>query len=101
MRSRRSGPRRCRVKDDPPGSRESGCAERRTSWNTSGVIDEPDLSGIAARNRTAWDEQAAEYQATHGGQLAASGGAAWGVWQIPESELGILGDVGSRDVLEL
>jgi ubiquinone/menaquinone biosynthesis C-methylase UbiE len=26
---------------------------------------------------------------------------AWGVWQIPEAELGVLGDVSGRDVLEL
>jgi SAM-dependent methyltransferase len=26
---------------------------------------------------------------------------AWGVWQIPEAELGVLGDVDGRDVLEL
>jgi SAM-dependent methyltransferase len=65
------------------------------------VIDEPDVSDIAARNRTLWDERSADYQATHGGQLAASGGAAWGVWQIPESELRVLGEVGGRDVLEL
>ena len=34
-------------------------------------------------------------------QLEASGGTAWGVWQIPESELHVLGDVRGRDVLEL
>ncbi len=26
---------------------------------------------------------------------------AWGVWQIPEKELGVLGDVRGRDILEL
>ena len=77
------------------------CAEREGSWDTSRVIEEPGLSDVASRNRTVWDEHAAEYQATHGSQLAASGGAAWGVWHIPESELGILGDVGGREVLEL
>jgi SAM-dependent methyltransferase len=59
------------------------------------------LSAGAARNRELWDQQAAEYQAKHGGQLTASGGAAWGVWQMPESQLQILGDVSGRDVLEL
>lgn len=81
--------------------RRGGRAKRETSWNTSRVGDEPGLSDIASRNRTVWDEHAAEYLAAHGSQLAASGGAAWGVWQIAESELGILGDVGGRDVLEL
>ncbi|HEY8582771.1 MAG TPA: class I SAM-dependent methyltransferase [Capillimicrobium sp.] len=60
-----------------------------------------DLSEHAARNRAAWDAYAAEYQERHGEQLDASGGAAWGVWQLPEAELQILGDVAGRDVLEL
>ena len=32
--------------------------------------------------------------------LAKSGGMAWGVWQIPEAELRVLGDVRDRDILE-
>jgi 2-polyprenyl-3-methyl-5-hydroxy-6-metoxy-1,4-benzoquinol methylase len=40
-----------------------------------------------------------ERVATHGAQLA--GGAAWGVWQLPESQLRVLGEVSGRDVLEL
>jgi SAM-dependent methyltransferase len=59
------------------------------------------LMSYAARNRGVWDRDAAEYQRRHGGQLAESGGAAWGVWQIPESELRVLGEVAGRDVLEL
>lgn len=55
----------------------------------------------AARNRRLWDERADAYQAEHGAQLEASGGTAWGVWQIPESELGVLGEVAGREVLEL
>lgn len=58
------------------------------------------LFSHAAANRTAWDEQSDEYQARHGGQLAASGGLAWGVWQLPESELNVLGEVAGREVLE-
>jgi SAM-dependent methyltransferase len=59
------------------------------------------LSAHAARNRQLWDEISLEYQSKHGPQLAASGGIAWGVWQLPESELEVLGDVRGRDVLEL
>ena len=55
----------------------------------------------AALNRRWWDRRSDEYQATHGPQLAAKGGLAWGVWQLPESELQVLGDVSGRDVLEL
>jgi SAM-dependent methyltransferase len=65
------------------------------------MSDEPHLSSYAAHNRRTWDEQSSKYQATHGPQLAASGGTAWGVWQLPESELQVLGDVRDKDVLEL
>lgn len=61
---------------------------------------DPPLTRHAARNREFWDAYSDEYQASHGAQLGAVG-AAWGVWQIPESELGVLGDVRGRDVLEL
>jgi SAM-dependent methyltransferase len=60
-----------------------------------------DLTEHAARNRAAWDAYSDEYQERHGNQLADSGGAAWGVAQIPESELNVLGDVAGLDVLEL
>jgi SAM-dependent methyltransferase len=70
-------------------------------WETVGVNEERQISSYAAHNRQTWDAQSAEYQATHGPQLAASGGMAWGVWQLPESELEVLGDVREKDVLEL
>ncbi len=65
------------------------------------MSDEPQLSPYAARNRQIWDAQSSEYQSKHGPQLAAAGGTAWGVWQLPESELRVLGDVRGKDVLEL
>jgi SAM-dependent methyltransferase len=49
-------------------------------------------------NRAAWNAGADEYQRKHGQFLR---GAAWGTWQIPEAELGLLGDVVGKDVLEL
>ncbi len=60
-----------------------------------------DLTPHAGRNRRAWDRYADEYQSEHGRQLRDSGGLAWGVWQLPESELGVLGDLAGRAVLEL
>src|SRR6185503_17160809 len=54
-----------------------------------------------ARNRAMWDGYSDEYQERHGGQLAESGGDAWGTYQIPEADLQVLGDVAGRDVLEL
>jgi SAM-dependent methyltransferase len=53
------------------------------------------------RNRRWWDAQSDAYQDRHGAQLEASGGMAWGVWQIPERELQVLGEVAGRHVLEL
>jgi SAM-dependent methyltransferase len=58
------------------------------------------LTAHAAVNRRLWDEQSDEYQERHADQLEKSGGTAWGVWQIPESELQVLGDVAGLDVLE-
>lgn len=52
------------------------------------------------RNRAFWDATADDYQATQGAQLDVRG-AAWGVWQIPEDELRILGDTSGLDILEL
>ena len=56
-----------------------------------------ELSGDAAANRVYWDSWSDEYQQRHAPTLR---GAAWGVWQIPESELRVLGDVAGADVLE-
>ena len=61
---------------------------------------EESLTPHAAINRERWDELSDAYQERHGGQLEKSGGTAWGVWQIPESELRILGEVDGLDVLE-
>jgi SAM-dependent methyltransferase len=51
-------------------------------------------------NRRSWDRMAAEYQAKHGERLAETA-RAWGVWRIPETELGALGEVRGLAVLEL
>jgi SAM-dependent methyltransferase len=52
------------------------------------------------RNRAAWNARSDAYQAEHGWFLDPDR-PAWGVWQVPEDELRILGDVAGRDVLEL
>jgi SAM-dependent methyltransferase len=64
-------------------------------------LDPGSLSDQAAANRNSWNADSDTYQADHGPQLAASGGLAWGVWQIPESQLQVLGDLKGRDILEL
>ena len=66
------------------------------------TAETPDgLTEHAARNRAMWDGYSDEYQATHGDELAASGGLAWGTTQIPEADLHVLGEVAGRDILEL
>ena len=52
------------------------------------------------RNRDFWDADADDYQAEHADALDVDA-ATWGVWRIPESRLGVLGDARGLDVLEL
>jgi SAM-dependent methyltransferase len=56
-------------------------------------------SSDALRNRAYWDEQSDSYQAAHGEHIGRPE-PRWGMWQIPEAELQILGDVAGKDVLE-
>jgi SAM-dependent methyltransferase len=58
------------------------------------------MTDDAGVNRAYWDSDSDEYQALHGRQLSTIE-PGWGVWQIPEAELRILGDVRGKDVLEL
>lgn len=53
-----------------------------------------------AHNRAFWDADADDYQAAHGADLEARA-LAWGAFRAPESELGVLGEVVGRDLLEL
>jgi SAM-dependent methyltransferase len=57
-------------------------------------------SNDALRNRSFWNGFSDEYQALHGAFIGRPE-PRWGMWQIPESELGLLGDVADKDVLEL
>ena len=65
-----------------------------------GAFDETGLREHERVNRSDWDAYSDEYQARHGAQLAEHAGLAWGVTQIPEAELQILGDVAGLDILE-
>jgi SAM-dependent methyltransferase len=57
------------------------------------------LTPHARRNREFWDRESDAYQERNAAFIAA--GAAWGLWQVPERELNVLGDVAGLDVLEL
>jgi SAM-dependent methyltransferase len=63
-------------------------------------LDPDSLSDHAVANRASWNADSDTYQADHGAHLAAPGGPGWGVWQIPEAELQVLGEVKGRDILE-
>lgn len=63
-------------------------------------MSSPDLSEHARRNRRHWDETAGDYQARHASFIGRPE-PRWGIWQLPEEELDILGEVAGKDVLEL
>lgn len=63
-------------------------------------MTETGLTRHEAQNRAAWDAIADDYQARHAEQLAINAGLAWGVMQVPEAQLGILGEVAGKDILE-
>ena len=52
------------------------------------------------RNRAFWDRASDEYQQRHAAFIGQPE-PRWGMWQLPEGELCILGDVSGKDVLEL
>lgn len=58
-----------------------------------------DLTEHARKNREIWDQTSDSYQERNAEFLR--DGLAWGVWQLPETELNVLGDVAGKDVLEL
>jgi SAM-dependent methyltransferase len=58
------------------------------------------LSDEARRNRAYWDRTSDDYQARHAAFIGQAE-PRWGIWQIPDSELDVLGDVAGLDVLEL
>jgi SAM-dependent methyltransferase len=58
------------------------------------------MTSSSERNRLFWDRQSDEYQERHREFINRSE-PRWGMWQVPESELQVLGDVSGKDVLEL
>lgn len=58
----------------------------------------PITPDYVAQNRVAWDDEAAKYVSS--GERAWSSEPSWGIWGIPETELGLLRDVADMDVLE-
>ena len=52
------------------------------------------------RNRASWNREADDYQREHASQLNRFDRPSWGVWEIPEATLEVLGEVRGKDVLE-
>jgi len=61
----------------------------------------PPTSGYRRQNRASWDRWARSYERRHATALARAGGAAWGLWRIPEHRVRLLGPLRGKDVLEL
>jgi SAM-dependent methyltransferase len=59
------------------------------------------LSEDALRNRQAWTKTNAEYTDARALEAWAKPEIDWGVFSVPETELGVLGDVAGKDVIEL
>ena len=61
----------------------------------------PELSADALRNREIWTQENAEYTGPKALEAWRQEEIRWGVFQVPESELGALPEVAGKDVVEL
>jgi ubiquinone/menaquinone biosynthesis C-methylase UbiE len=62
------------------------------------LSDAPDY---VARNRELWTKTNTEFTDTAAARSWGEGGIRWGVFGVPEEEIGVLGDVSDLDVVEL
>ena len=60
-----------------------------------------DFPGYVQQNVAVWTRSNAEYTDTSAERAWAQEAITWGVWQIPESELNVIGDVDGLDVIDL
>jgi len=63
-------------------------------------VSTDDLPDHVRRNREAWDNWAADWR-DRGRKSWASDQPHWGIWGIPEADVGLLPDMAGRDVIEL
>lgn len=65
------------------------------------MTDDSRLPEHVLRNRAFWDAQAPDY-AAGGARAWARAEPTWGIWRVPESQLGVLpGDLAGQDAIEL
>lgn len=69
------------------------------------MASEPDAAGddddVIGRNREIWDVVNAQFTDGNAAARWAAGGIAWGLFERPDEELGLLGDVRGIEVVEL
>lgn len=63
-------------------------------------MSSPDEDSVA-RNVQSWTKANADYTDARAGHAWARAAVGWGLWGIPESDVGALGDVSGLDVVEL
>src|SRR5688572_19915574 len=97
-RSAATWPSRCRTTSCTARTRSSRPSARSRSGSPTASL--PELAQDAARNREAWDRASDSYQGQHREHIGRPE-PRWGMWQLPEDELQILGNVAEKDVLEL
>jgi SAM-dependent methyltransferase len=78
----------------------TGAVRRRARKSNSPTARRSSANHVAVNLRL-WERQSARYDKRHAHVLGGARAMAWGLWRIPESGLGALGDVRGRDVLEL
>lgn len=61
----------------------------------------PDTGADVARNRALWAIVNAQFTDEDARRAWAAAEVTWGLFQVPERELGVLGDVAGLDVIEL
>ena len=61
----------------------------------------PDAGADIARNRALWTVVNAQFTDEDAHRAWASKEPTWGLFRVPERDLGVLGDVADLDVLEL
>lgn len=62
---------------------------------------EPELPDSVARNVVDWTKANADYTDAKAAEAWAADEITWGVFGVPEADLGVLGDVAGKDVVEL
>jgi SAM-dependent methyltransferase len=81
------------------GSNPAGHPICRAAGIVPTMTPTPDSDDHVARNRAAWNVEAARY--VDSGRRNWSSEPSWGIWSIPESEVHLLPDVTGLDVVEL